>query len=146
VGLIRDISERVRSEAARAQQAAELARQGEDLVRSQHDLEAQKLMLRSVLDSVTEGLVAADERGKFILWNPAAERIVGLSAADQFLEDWIAHYGAYLPDTVTPFPREKNPLLLAVGGEASIPASTGEHGSSLVAPLYGIKMEWCGAG
>jgi PAS domain S-box-containing protein len=119
VGLIRDISERVRSEAARAQQAAELARQGEDLVRSQHDLEAQKLMLRSVLDSVTEGLVAADERGKFILWNPAAERIVGLSAADQFLEDWIAHYGAYLPDTVTPFPREKNPLLLAVGGEAS---------------------------
>jgi PAS domain S-box-containing protein len=119
VGLIRDVSERVRLEAARAQQAAELARQGDELVRSQHDLEAQKVMLRSVLDSVTEGLVAADERGKLILWNPAAEKIVGLSAADQSVEDWMAHYGAYLPDTVTPFPREKNPLLRAVSGEAS---------------------------
>jgi PAS domain S-box-containing protein len=119
VGLIRDISERVRAEAARAQQAEELARQGDELVRSQHELEAQKLMLRSVLDSVTEGLVAADERGMFILWNPAAEKIVGLSAADQSLEDWMAHYGAYLPDTVTPFPKEKNPLLRAVRGEAS---------------------------
>jgi PAS domain S-box-containing protein len=119
VALIRDIRERVRSEAARAQQAAEMARQGDELVRSQHELEEQKVMLRSVLDSVTEGLVAADERGKFILWNPAAERIVGLSAADQSLEDWMAHYGAYLPDTVTPFPKEKNPLLRAVRGEAS---------------------------
>ncbi len=119
VGLIRDISERVRSEAAGAEQAAELARQGRELVRSQHELEEQKVMLRSVLDSVTEGLVAADERGKFILWNPAAEKIVGLSAADQSLEDWMAHYGAYLPDTVTPFPKERHPLLRAVSGEAS---------------------------
>jgi PAS domain S-box-containing protein len=119
VALIRDISERVRSEAARAQQAAELARQGNELVRSQHELEGQKVMLRSVLDSVTEGLVAADERGKFLLWNPAAEKIVGLSAADQSLEDWMAHYAAYLPDTVTPFPKERNPLLRAVSGEAS---------------------------
>jgi PAS domain S-box-containing protein len=38
VGLIRDISERVRSEAARAQQAAELARQGDELVRSQMEI------------------------------------------------------------------------------------------------------------
>ncbi len=119
VGLIRDISERVRSEAARAQQAAELARQGNELVSSQRELEEQKVMLRSVLDSVTEGLVAADERGKFLLWNPAAEKIVGLSPAGQSLEDWMAHYSAYLPDTVTPFPKEKNPLLRAVGGEAS---------------------------
>jgi PAS domain S-box-containing protein len=38
VGLVRDISERVRAEAARAQQAEELARQGEELVRSQHEI------------------------------------------------------------------------------------------------------------
>jgi PAS domain S-box-containing protein len=40
VGLIRDISERVRSEAARAQQAAELVRQGDELVRSQLEIHA----------------------------------------------------------------------------------------------------------
>jgi PAS domain S-box-containing protein len=38
VGLIRDISERVRLEAARARQAAELARQGDELVHSQLEI------------------------------------------------------------------------------------------------------------
>ena len=140
VGLIRDISERVRSEAARAQQAAELARQGNELVSSQRELEEQKVMLRSVLNSMTEGLVAADERGKFILWNPAAEKIIGLSPAASRTSG--AHYGAYLPDMVTPFPNEKNPLLRAIGGEVSRaeifvrnPAPTEGFGSSTTAPL-----------
>jgi PAS domain S-box-containing protein len=115
----RDITDRKRSEAAQAQQAVELSRQAEELRRSQQALEVQKLMLQSVLDSMVEGLVAADEQGKFILWNPAAEKILGLGAADLSPEEWSAHYGAYLPDTVTPFPNEQNPLLRAIGGEVS---------------------------
>ena len=31
-------------------------------------------MMQSVLDSMSEGLVVADENGKFIIWNPAAEK------------------------------------------------------------------------
>jgi PAS domain S-box-containing protein len=108
----RDITERKRSEAARARQA-------EELLRSQQALEAQKLMLQSVLDSMSEGLVAADEQGKFILWNPAAEKIVGLGAASLSPEEWSTHYGVYLPDTVTLLPDEQNPLIRAIGGEAS---------------------------
>jgi PAS domain S-box-containing protein len=115
----RDITDRKRSEAAQARQAVELSRQAEELFHSQHALEAQKLMLQSVLDSMTEGLVAANEQGKFILWNPAAERILGLGAANLSPEEWSAHYGAYLPDKVTPFPNEQNPLLRAIGGEVS---------------------------
>ena len=45
-------------------------------------------MLQSVLDSMSEGLVVADENGKFIIWNPAAERIVGLGAADVPSGEW----------------------------------------------------------
>jgi signal transduction histidine kinase len=63
-------------------------------------------------------LVAADETGKFILWNPAATRIVGLGAANVPPEQWTDHYGTYLPDTITPFPPEQNPLLRAIRGEA----------------------------
>ena len=74
-------------------------------------------MLQSVLDSMSEGLVVADENGKFIIWNPAAERIVGLGAANVPSGEWTAHYGIFLPDTVTPFPAEQNPLLRAIHGE-----------------------------
>lgn len=54
----------------------------QELERSRQALEVQTLMLQSVLDSISDGLVAADEHGKFILWNPAAEKIVGLGATD----------------------------------------------------------------
>jgi PAS domain S-box-containing protein len=108
----RDITERKRSEAARARQA-------EELLRSQQDLEAQKLMLQSVLDSMAEGLVAADEQGKFILWNPAAEKILGLGAAELPPDEWSEHYGAFLPDTVTPVPPGQTPLERAIRGEVN---------------------------
>jgi signal transduction histidine kinase len=75
-------------------------------------------MLQSVLDSMSEGLVAADENGKFIIWNPAAEKIVGLGAATVPSDQWTSHYGIFLPDTVTPFPAAENPLLRAIRGEA----------------------------
>ena len=111
VAVLRDITERKRAEEV-------LARQAEQLMLSQRALETQTLMLQSVLDSIGEGLVAADETGKFILWNPAATKIVGMGAANVPPELWTDHYGTYLPDTVTPFPPEQNPLLRAIRGEA----------------------------
>ena len=107
-----DISERKQAEGRMAAQAEELAR-------SREALEAQTLLLRSVLDSMGEGLVAADEEGRFVIWNPAADKIVGMSAASVPASEWTSHYGLFLPDTVTPFPTEQNPLARAIGGEAS---------------------------
>jgi PAS domain S-box-containing protein len=118
VAILRDITERKRAEAVLASQAVELSQQTEELSRSRQALETQTLMLQSVLDSISEGLVAADETGKFVLWNPAATRIVGLSAANVPPAQWTEHFGTYLPDTVTPFPPEQNPLLRAIRGEA----------------------------
>ncbi len=114
-----DITERKQAEGRLAEQAEELSRQTEELLRSQAALETQTLMLQSVLDSMAEGLVAADEQGKFILWNPAATRIVGLGAENVPPGEWNKHYGVYLPDTVTPLPDEQNPLSRAIHGEVS---------------------------
>ena len=119
VAIRADITERKRSEAALAEQAEELSRQSRELLRSQQALETQTLMLQSVLDSMVEGLVAADENGKFILWNPAATRIVGMGAENVPAGKWNSHYGVYLPDTVTPLPDEQNPLARAIQGEVS---------------------------
>ena len=114
-----DITQRKHAENRLAAQAEELSVQAGELLRSRHALETQTLTLRSVLNSMVEGLVAVDSEGKFVIWNSAAERIVGLGAADLSAKEWTAHYGLYLPDTVTPFPSAQNPLLRATYGEVS---------------------------
>ncbi len=117
--IARDITERKRAEEALAGQAEELSRQSEELLRSRHALETQTLMLQSVLDSMAEGLVAADENGKFVIWNPAAEKILGQGATDLSSQKWSEHYALYLADTVTPFPPDQLPLVRAIRGETS---------------------------
>jgi PAS domain S-box-containing protein len=117
VAIRADITERKRAAEALAGQALELSRYAGELSTSQEALQGQTLMLQSVLDSMSEGLVVADENGKFVIWNPAAEKIVGLGAMNVPSEEWNKHYGVFLPDTVTPFPPEQNPLLRAIHGE-----------------------------
>src|SRR5712692_4973460 len=112
VAIRADITERKSAGEALAAQTMELSR-------SQQALEAQSLMLQSVLDSMAEGLVAADEYGKFLIWNRAAERIVGYGPADISTPEWSEHYGSYLPDGVTPMPTEQLPLVRAIRGEVS---------------------------
>jgi PAS domain S-box-containing protein len=68
---------------------------------------------------MAEGLVATDQQGKFLIWNRAAERIVGYGPADLPPQEWSEHYGNYLPDGVTPFPTEQLPLVRAIHGETS---------------------------
>jgi PAS domain S-box-containing protein len=111
VAVLHDITERKQSEAELSQQTSELAL-------SRQALEAQKLMLQSVLNSMVEGLVAADELGKFILWNPAAEKIMGLGPTNLPSRDWAAHYNLFLPDTITPIPPGETPLERTLRGEA----------------------------
>ncbi len=110
VTAFRDITERKRAEEA-------VRKQAEELARSQRALEEKTLMLQSVLDSMIEGLVAVDEEGHFVLWNPAAEKIVGLGPADVPPGEWNEHYGVFLADAVTPLPAEQNPLMIAIKGQ-----------------------------
>ena len=110
--IARDITEHKRAE-------SDLAQHAEALARSRQELETQTLTLRSVLESMAEGLVAADEQGKFVIWNTAAEKILGLGPTSLPSEKWTEHYGLFLPDMVTPFPNDQLPLVLAIQGEAS---------------------------
>jgi len=107
-----DISERKEAE-------ERLARQAQELAHSRKALESQTAMLQSVLDNMAEGLVAADENSKFLIWNQAAERILGYGLANLPAGEWSEYYGAYRPDGVTRFPTEDLPLVRAIRGEAS---------------------------
>ena len=117
--ILRDVTERHRAEEALRAQSKLLAGQAEELALSRQSLEEKTLMLQSVLDSMSEGLVAADEQGRFMIWNPAAEKIIGLGPSGLAAEDWNGHYGVFLPDTVTPLPPDQNPLSLAIAGQSN---------------------------
>jgi PAS domain S-box-containing protein len=113
--IARDITGRKQAESALAAQAKELAR-------FDQALQSQTALLQCVLDSIGEGLVAADEHGQLFLWNPAAEKIIGLGMATLPSEQWTEHYGFYMPDTLAPFPVEQIPLARAIQGQANTTA------------------------
>ena len=74
-------------------------------------------LLRLVVDSLAEGVVVANLEGRFVLFNPAAERILSLGFRDVPLQDWSSVYGTYKPDMVSPFPAEELPLARSLRGE-----------------------------
>jgi PAS domain S-box-containing protein len=116
---VRDITARKRGERSFAAQGFDLAELVKKLVRSRQDLNEKTMMLQSVLDSMSEGLVAADAQGKIILWNPSADKLIGPGVENLGMPELSQHYGAYLPDGVTPFPVDDLPLVRAIQGESS---------------------------
>ncbi|OJH38802.1 hypothetical protein BON30_21485 [Cystobacter ferrugineus] len=103
--------ERERAETAASERAAALAR-------SEQALHAERQLLHSILTNMGEGVVVADERGQFVLFNPAAEQVLGIGLTHAPLGQWSEHYGLYLHDQVTPYPSEELPLARAIRGEA----------------------------
>jgi signal transduction histidine kinase/CheY-like chemotaxis protein len=73
----------------------------------------------ATLDQIADGVVVVDREGHFLLFNPAAERILRLGAVNSGPTTWSAHYGLYLPDRVTPFPPDQLPLYRAMQGETA---------------------------
>jgi two-component system, cell cycle sensor histidine kinase and response regulator CckA len=89
----------------------------EELRVAERALREQARVLRSVVDSISDGIVVADTAGKFQLFNDAGQRLLGVGATDTPPEDWAATYAVFQPDTVTPFQAEELPLVRAIKGE-----------------------------
>ena len=94
-------------------------RRTHDLSEANERLEEQRKILQSVLDNLGDGVAVADERGRLVLFNPAAVRILGLGLTDAGPERWSEVYGLYRPDARTPVPAEELPLARAIAGVES---------------------------
>ena len=105
VVVFRDITKRKRAE--------------DKLKQTANTLRNQTQIMQSIFDSIGDGVVVADESGEFMLFNPNAERIIGMSETDTSPDQWSEKYGIFSPDRVTPFAREELPLVRAIRGEAS---------------------------
>jgi two-component system sensor histidine kinase/response regulator len=124
-----------------------------ELLLSQQELRRQKRVLQSVLDSMGDGVVVADEHGTFLLWNPAAERLIGIGPRHVELQEWSTLYGCYLPDGKTPCPSEDLPLARAIRGESvdncelflrNVDVPEGVWLSITARPLVSDSGEWRG--
>jgi PAS domain S-box-containing protein len=84
---------------------------------SENSLRDQTAILQSILNSMSDGVVVANKEWKFILFNPAAERIIGIGFTKTAPEEWPRKYGCYYPDAKTLFQHEELPLVRAMRGE-----------------------------
>jgi len=86
--------------------------------KAEEALRRQTEILGSILNSMSDGVMGADETGRFILWNAAAERLMNMPVEDVALPQWSGHYGCFHPDGRTLFAPEELPLARAMRGEA----------------------------
>src|SRR4051794_15176212 len=76
-------------------------------------------LLSAILESLGDGVVVADENGKFIVFNDAAERLLGFGAVDVPPSEWAQRYGCFYPDMTTPYAAAELPLSRAIAGHTS---------------------------
>ncbi|MBI3863763.1 MAG: PAS domain S-box protein [Planctomycetia bacterium] len=112
-----DVTDKHNSEEAFTRFTRELEQRNAALVESEQNLQRQTDILKLVLNSISDGVVVADRQGKFLIWNPAAESIIGLGALEKPAEAWSEAYGLFELDRTTPFPSEQLPLTRAIHGE-----------------------------
>jgi signal transduction histidine kinase len=101
-----------------AEITAAAAERAEELLRSERQIEEQREILRSILDSSGEGIAVADLQGRIVAFNPAAREILQLEPAAVSQAEWSKAYGLYLPDGTTPFPPDDLPLARAIRGDS----------------------------
>lgn len=88
-----------------------------DLAQSKDQLSEQNILMQSVVQNMGDGLVVVDENGKFIIWNSASEKIIGMGKLDIPEEKWAETYGMLRPDTKTVLPANELPIVKALYGE-----------------------------
>lgn len=79
--------------------------------------EQEKRSLESVLNCIADGVVVADREGRLVVFNPAAEQLVGANADELTPEQWSDYFRLYLPDKTTLYPNDRLPLRRAMCGE-----------------------------
>jgi PAS domain S-box-containing protein len=116
------LEERLRSRETEAKGQAEtlasIREQAEYFELSEKALYRLTDIYQAVLRSIGTGVVVVDQNGKFLLFNEAAENIIGIGPLDIQPAEWPGKYGFFLPDRLTPYPPEQMPIARAIRGEA----------------------------
>ncbi|MET0793104.1 MAG: response regulator [Polyangiaceae bacterium] len=81
------------------------------------ELARERRLLDSILNSLSEGIIAVDRDGTCLLFNEQAEKILGRGPRDVTPHSWARDYGVFAGDRKQPLAPQDNPLLRAMNGE-----------------------------
>ena len=75
-------------------------------------------LMKTVFDSMSEGVIAVDENRKLVFHNSVARRFGEGLPVEGDIDKWADNYGVFQPDGKTLVPKEESPLTLALNGKA----------------------------
>ena len=82
-----------------------------------HSLIKNNTTLRSILNSLNEGVIIADQNGKLLFFNPVAKKILGIGLQNIKADDWSSVYGCFYSDKTALYPSEQLPMARALKNE-----------------------------
>lgn len=88
-----------------------------EMVRVRNALTQQKTFLNAVLESISAGVVACDEKGGLVYFNRAAKELHNVVEMHLSPNAWARGYDLYRVDGITPLAPEEVPLYRALHGE-----------------------------
>ena len=74
-------------------------------------------LARCLVDTIDAAVLVADENGNIMLWNAAAETILGPGPFARLSENWPSQYGFFRSGRNAALPLEQLPLFRAIRGE-----------------------------
>lgn len=96
-----------------------LARQTLHRRRAERKAAGSEDVMRTVFESMAEGVIVADAKGRALVFNPTAERLLGGRPEQADTGDWAQLRGVYRADGVTPARPEEMPLVRALSGQST---------------------------
>ena len=114
------LRERVRRLEGEVVELRDDARTTERGLRQREDaFNRQANLMQIVFNAISEGVIVADTEGRYLIHNPAMERIIGMYRPDAEITHRSEAYGIYRPDRETLYPSNELPIARAVRGEAT---------------------------
>lgn len=80
-------------------------------------LEKERNFLKAILEHISDGIVACDERGVLSFFNKATQQFHGITEIALPPEQWSSYYNLYHADGITPLAKDEIPLFRAYRGE-----------------------------
>ena len=100
------------------------------------ELENQTQLMEVVFNNMSDGVVVADDQGRYVMFNQTAQQMTGHRLEPMDIKDAPKQLGFFHPDEKTPFPADQLPLVRTLRGEESANVNIFMHNPKMQEGLH----------